>query len=259
MQRTSERRTLWERLKALPSRQSHPAIDESICPSRWHELRAAVEGTGPLRADDVDVPGAGSRFRISRPYPVITDNDRDVPYWSEIWPSGVVLAGVIAREPEALQGRRVLELGPGVGVTAIAALRAGADLVLADSESGSLLFSAFNCLDQANAEPAIVHVNWRNPTASFFELAGEGFSLVLAADALYEDEDIKPFVELVERIVAPGGELWLAEPGRDPAEDFVKAMRKRGWSGQDAKFDSHWPDPHDRALDVIAVYRLRRP
>ena len=131
----------------MAPRSSRPARDEGICPSRWHELRAAVEATGPLRVDDVNVPGAGSTLRITRPYPVITDNDRDVPYWSEIWPSGIELAGVIARDPNVLYARRVLELGPGVGVTAVAALRAGADLVLADSESGSLLFCAFNALD----------------------------------------------------------------------------------------------------------------
>jgi predicted nicotinamide N-methyase len=212
-----------------------------------------------LRVDDVNVPGAGSALRITRPYPVITDDDRDVPYWAEIWPSGIELAGVIARDPNVLYARRVLELGPGVGVTAVAALRAGADLVLADSESGSLLFCAFNALDQASVEPTTVRVNWRQPSATFFELAGEGFSLVLAADVLYEDEDVKPFMALVERIVLPGGELWLAEPGRDPATRFVKAMRKRGWRGADEKYESLWPDPHDHDQDVVTVHRLRRP
>jgi predicted nicotinamide N-methyase len=259
MQGMQERRTLWERITDWRSGHARPASGEEICPSRWHELRAAIEATGPLRVVGVNVPGVGSTLRITRPYPVITDDHRNVPYWSEIWPSGVVLAGVIAREPYALQGRRVLELGPGVGVTAMCALQAGADLVLADSESGSLLFSAFNCLDQASLEPTTVRVNWRRPSATFFELAGKGFSLVLAADALYEDEDVKPFKALVERIVAPGGELWLAEPGRDPAERFVKLMRKRGWNGIDEQYDSQWPDPHDHALDVVNVYRLRHP
>ena len=253
------RGTLWERLKEWRSRSSRPASNEGICPSRWHELRAAVEATGPLRVDAVNVPGAGSTLRITRPYPVITDDDRHVPYWSEIWPSGIELAGVIARDPRALQGRRVLELGPGVGVTAVAALRAGADLVLADAASGSLLFCAFNALDQASAEPTTVRVNWRQPSATFFELAGEGFSLVLAADVLYEDEDVKPFMALIERIVAPGGEVWLAEPGRDPAKRFVKGVRKRGWRGTDEEYDSLWPDPHEHDLDVVTVHRLRRP
>ena len=68
-------------------------------------------------------------------------------------------------------------------------------------------------------EPTTVRVNWREPNATFFELAGEGFSLVLAADVLYEDEDVKPFMALIERIVAPGASCgWL---NRD-------ATRRRG-------------------------------
>jgi predicted nicotinamide N-methyase len=252
-------RTLWERIRGSRPDHSRPAQVEEICPSRWHELRAAIEATGPLRVDDVPLPGAGATIRITRPYPVIGDRNHQVPYWSEIWPSGVIIAGVIARDPSVLHGRRVLELGPGVGVTAVAALRAGAELVLADSEPDSLQFCAFNGLDQASVEPTTVRVNWRTPTAELFDLAGEGFSLVLAADALYEEEDVKPFMALIERIVAPGGELWLAEPGRDPAERFVKLMRKRGWHGREEQYDSLWPDPHDRALDVVTVYHLRRP
>lgn len=253
------RQSLWERITAWRPRHPRHASRDGICLSRWHELFAIIQATGPLRVDRVELPGADVTLRMTRPYPTITNRKHHVPYWSEIWPSGVVLAGVIAREPSLLQGRRVLELGPGVGVTAVAALQAGADLVVADSAPGSLTFCAFNALDHVGTEPRTVRVNWRKPSPELFAAAGEGFSLVLAADALYEEEDVKPLLELVERIVAPGGELWLAEPGRVPAEHFVKAIRKRGWRGKDEEYDSPWPDPHDHVKDVVTVYRLLRP
>ena len=253
------RPALWEWIKAGRPRNARHADRAGICPSRWHELRATVEATGPLRVDRVDLPGTEVTLRMTRPYPVITDSTDTVPYWAEIWPSGVVLAGVIAREPGLLHGRRVLELGPGVGVTAVAALQAGADLVVADSAPGSLAFCAFNAFDHVAMEPQPVLVNWRQPSPALFAVAGAGFSLVLAADALYEERDVKPLLTLVERLVAPGGELWLAEPGRVPAERFVKAMRKRGWLGADEQYTSPVPDPHDRAIDVVTVTRLRRP
>jgi hypothetical protein len=133
---------------------------------------------------------------------------------------------------------------------------------VADAVPGSLTFCAFNGLDQAGVEPKAVRVNWRKPSSELFAVAGEGFSLVLAADALYQDADVQPLLSLVERIVAPGGELWLAEPGRDPAEDLVKAIRKRGWRGKSVEFDSPRPDPHyhyDEDFDTVTVHRLRRP
>ena len=60
---------------------------------------------------------------------------------------------------------------------------------------------------------------------------------------------------LIERIVAPGGELWLAEPGRTPAENLVKAIRKRGWPGKSEDFDSPRPDPHYHGeMETVTVH-----
>ena len=253
------RQSLWERMKARRPRVSQPGSRAGICPSRRHELHAVIQATGPLRVDRVELPGTDVTLRITRPYTVYTDGPRFGPYWGEIWPSGVILAGAIAREPNALLGRRVLELGPGVGVTAVAALQAGADLVVADAEPGSLDFCAFNTLDNVGIEPKTVCVNWRTPSREFFAVASEGFSLVLAADALYEYEDVEPLITLVERILAPGGELWLAEPGRNAGKDLVNTMHTRGWRDEEEEYISFLPDPHDRRKDIVTVHRLRPP
>jgi hypothetical protein len=128
---TQSRYTAWDRVKEWLPRRSH---ESSGSLSRQDELLAILRPLGSLRVDRVDLPGTQTSLRITR-----TANldrllaiaragpDRDIlPVWAEIWPSGVVLAGVIAREPGTLSGKRVLEIGPGVGVTAVAALRAGA-------------------------------------------------------------------------------------------------------------------------------------
>ena len=190
----------------------------------------------------------------------VYDYEKDyMPYWAEIWPSGVVLAGFIARDPDALRGRRVLEFGPGVGVTAVAALQAGADLTVADYDAGCLALTALNALDQAGREPATIRVNWRRPNRALFKAASDGFADVLGADLLYENADVRPLVHLLDELIAPGGELWLAEPGRDPAKRLVKALRWRKWHHQSEEFPSPRPDPNYNTMDVITVHRLRRP
>lgn len=250
----------------LPDRLRHGAPG-GICLSRRHELLAKLGAVGPLRVDRIDLPGCDEPLWITHTanFERLLDNavydpEQDyMPYWAEIWPCGVVLAGVIGRDPGALQGRRVLELGPGVGVTAVAALKAGAELVIADYDVGSLALCALNALDQVGTEPRALRVNWRQPNRELFTAAGEGFPIVLGADLLYERQDVKPLVALVERIVAPGGELWLAEPGRDAAERFVKALRWRKWRDESEVFTSPRPDPNYQTLDAITVHRLRRP
>src|SRR5215207_10225985 len=86
------------------------------------------------------------------------DPEQNLPYWAELWPSGIALAAKIARDPAIVQGRRVLELGCGLGVTAIAAMRAGADLLVTDYSPEALAICGLNTLDQAGQQPKKLRV-----------------------------------------------------------------------------------------------------
>ena len=222
-------------------------------------LERALRSLGPLHVEQVALPGTTVVLDVTRPGLPDDGVPGDLPLWADIWPSGVVLAGVIAREPGRLRGKRVLELGPGVGVTAAAALLAGAELVLADSAQGALLLAARNARHHAGTSPQTLLVNWRRSEPELLSAAGPGFDIVLAADILYEEKDVKPLIRLLGRVLAPTGEIWLAEPGRDPAEEFVEALAQRGWSDDREVCDSSWPDPHESTLGEITVHRLRRP
>ena len=260
----SSRRPLWHRARDWLAPHANR---DGICLSRRHELLAVLRPIGPLRADRVDLPGAREPLRILHTADfkrlldnAVYDTEHDyMPYWAEIWPSGVVLAAAIARDPTALRGKHVLEIGPGVGVTAVAAMQAGADLVVADHDAGSLALTALNTLDQTGKEPRTLRMSWRSPSRELFTVAGEGFPIVLGADLLYEKEAVRPLLELIERIVAPGGELWLAEPGREAATRCVKALHWRGWRGPSEVSTSPLPDPNYKTQGQITVHRLRRP
>ena len=56
--------------------------------------------------------------------------DDRLPFWAELWPSGVALARVLGGQP--LTGRRVLELGCGLGLVSVTAALAGARVLAAD-------------------------------------------------------------------------------------------------------------------------------
>ena len=58
------------------------------------------------------------------------DDDEFLPYWAELWPSGVALARAV--ETLDLRGSRVLELGAGLGLPSLAAALCGADVLATD-------------------------------------------------------------------------------------------------------------------------------
>jgi predicted nicotinamide N-methyase len=185
------------------------------------------------------------------------DPEQNLPYWAEIWPSGIALADELLAQSELVRGKRVLEIGSGIGVTASIALSVGTDLTVADYSPESLLLCRYNALRNSGHEPNALQINWRDPAAELRTLAGSGFPAVLAADVLYESRDIAPLLELIDWLVAPDGLLWLAEPGRNVAARFIEQATDRGWSDTLSFHAGPWPDPRDANV-AVTVHQLRR-
>jgi hypothetical protein len=80
---------------------------------------------------------------------------------------------------------------------------------------------------------------------------------VLAADVLYEERDIEPMLDLVDKLVAREGLLWLAEPGRRVAQLFLELAATAGWQRESETDAGPWPDPKDEDV-AVGVHRLRR-
>ena len=221
----------------------------------------------PLRRDAVVIPGTSTTLDVVRPSDidvllehVVDDPEQNLPYWAELWPSGIALAAAIAREPHLVDGKPVLELGCGIGITAAIALAAGAGLTVTDYAPESLLLTRVTCLRHTGREPRTLRINWRDPGDTRLATSPDtplGFPVVLAADVLYERRDIRPLLDLVERIVAPDGVLWLAEPGRAPAALFLDEAARQGWTWSTETWAGPWPDPGDAGV-VARVHQLRR-
>lgn len=231
---------------------------------RLRRLRTEAEKIGDLMDGTVSLPWRGDNYQIAQPRDfgglldaAADDPEQNMPYWAELWPSGVGLADAISYDPERVRGRRTLELGSGLGVTAIAALEAGAALTVADYAPEALLLCRYNALRNAGREPETLRINWRRPEPALLEASGDGFPVVLAADVLYEGRDVAPLLALLDRVVAPGGLLWLAEPGRKVAERFLEAASAAGWRGRTDRHPGPWPDPKDAGV-VVRVHALRR-
>ena len=57
----------------------------------------------------------------------------------------------------------------------------------------------------------------------------QAWDLVLAGDVLYERRNVSLLLDVLPRLLAPGGEVLLADPGRPAAPDFFERARA-SWS-----------------------------
>jgi predicted nicotinamide N-methyase len=225
-----------------------------------------VEQIG-FREDSVTLPATRRRYAIRIP----TDDAREylfarakadpsevLPHWANVWASGMALADVVLARRDELADRNILELGSGLGVTATAALEAGARLHAMDYSPLALAFCRYNALYNTGRAPNTLCVNWAAPDRQIMARAESlgAFNVILAADVLYESRDIDPLLRTIDRLLAPGGELWLAEPCRMTAQRFLSTVALAGWQGESVQTSGPW---HDGLTHPVNIHYLRRP
>jgi predicted nicotinamide N-methyase len=145
-------------------------------------------------------------------------DDEFLPYWAELWPSGVALARAV--EALELRGVRVLELGAGLGLPSLAAALGGADVLATDWADDAVELLRTNALRNRIAL-RVERVRWDAPEPLLREAR---WPLVLGADLLYEQRNAEQLLELLPRL---GANVLLAEPGRPFARGFFERAAER--------------------------------
>ncbi|HEV3002574.1 MAG TPA: class I SAM-dependent methyltransferase [Solirubrobacteraceae bacterium] len=150
------------------------------------------------------------------------EREERMPYWAELWPSGVALARALAGR--ALGGRRVVELGcGGLALPSIAAALGGPRVLATDWSAEALALAERNA-ERNGAAIETAACAWERPA----ELVRRGpWDLVLAADVLYEQRNVSLLLELLPRL---GGEVWLADPNRPALPEFLAGAAERGFA-----------------------------
>jgi predicted nicotinamide N-methyase len=177
-------------------------------------IEASVEA-GPYRLSIVRPPDAAELIDED----AFAENEF-LPYWAELWPSGIALARAAAER--VAPGERVVELGCGLGVTSIAAALSGADVLATDWAPEALAFTRENAArNGVLLETALA--SWTEPD----ELVARGpWDWVLAADVLYENRNVEPLAALLPRL---GDRALVADPGRPAAKTFFDTL---GWQAE---------------------------
>ena len=187
--------------------------------------------------------------------------DERLPYWADLWPAAVVLADHLLTERrlmgEVSHHPRALELGCGIGLVTIAAMRAGYDVVATDYYEDALLFAARNAWCANGREPATRMVDWR----ALPDDLGT-YDLILAADVLYERPHATLISALLARALSPDGRALISDQGRIALQEFLDALGPLGLTHRTVHQERrpvHPPAPEGSfAHHTITIYEIRR-
>ncbi|NOT39353.1 MAG: methyltransferase [Alphaproteobacteria bacterium] len=129
------------------------------------------------------------------------------PFWAFAWAGGQALARWVLDNPETVRGKRVLDFATGSGLSAIAAMKAGAADVAANEIDAFAIAAA-----TLNAKANDVGV-----TCAHEDLIGrdDGWDTVLAGDVCYEREMSARVFDWLKALARRGALVLVGDPGRN--------------------------------------------
>ena len=203
------------------------AVREIVQPIGGHRYRLRVLSDTQQFADP---DGHGERMGISS------------AQWSlfgQLWPAGRLLAQAVNRWD--IDGKRILELGCGIGLASLVLQRRGANVIASDNHPLAEVFLAYNAA--LNHLPALNYrqVNWHQSLPNLGQ-----FDLIVASDVLYERGQAEVLNDVVQRHAASAAEVLITDPGRGNSARLSRLLGEQGFQVEtvNCPMDDADPPPH---------------
>lgn len=143
--------------------------------------------------------------------------------FGQIWPAGRLLANSVSRFD--IEGKRILEIGCGLGLASLVLQRRGADIVASDIHPLAEPFLAYN--SALNSLPSVAYRKLRWAVA--LPTLGQ-FDLIIGSDVLYERTHAELLAALVGRHARDRSEVLITDPGRGNSAPFTRALAIQGFT-----------------------------
>ena len=144
------------------------------------------------------------------------------PLFGQIWPMSHILARLMLRE--SLVGKRILEIGCGLGLPSIVVQQLGGDITASDYHPLAQVFLRENALLNALAPIRFATGNWQTANLNLGQ-----FDLIIGSDVLYEHQHIELLSAFINRHASSNVDIIIVDPGRRSHRAFARAMEQLGY------------------------------
>jgi predicted nicotinamide N-methyase len=153
------------------------------------------------------------------------------PLFGLLWPSGRVLAQAMLTFE--LEGKRVLEMGCGLGLASLVVHRRGGDVTASDCHPLAAAFLLENL--RLNELPPMKYEtgDWARPNPRLGL-----FDLIIGSDLLYDRDQPEALSQFIDRHSAAAVEVLIADPDRGNQSRFKRKMGVLGYSHSEERITS---------------------
>jgi predicted nicotinamide N-methyase len=176
----------------------------------------------PVEMLDFDLGGRRIRLCAVRDLEGLVDRqallrgDVDPPYWAYLWSGARVLATYLTRWID-VRGRRVLEIGCGLGLPGVTAAVLGGEVTLVDAEPVALAFGAASAAANGVAcFPVVADFTRLDPAWRF--------DVILAAEVAYDRGRFAELAAVFARHLTADGVALIADGYRTDTRGLYRAL-----------------------------------
>ena len=181
-----------------------------------------------------------------------TDDER-LPYWVELWPASLGLAEWLHTNQKRIAGKVCLDLGCGLGFTALVASWLGAKVIGMDYERDALAFARKNTEVNQVPSPLWAVMDWRTPA-----LRAQSCDFIWGGDIMYEHRFVEPVFAFLNHSLAEGGVVWVAEPARNVYTAFQDILARHNWQSRCVVQEQVEPLHVQKSLVSVNLWELTR-
>lgn len=179
------------------------------------------------------------------------ESDFRISFWWGITSAAIALARHI-EAGGSLHGRRVVELGCGLGLAGITAGLKGADVLFTDYVPEALEFALKNAqmngLTDQTVKSALL--DWDDPGEI------ERFNIVLGSEILYDYFFHGSLIKLLETILEPGGAIILADRKRLVVTRFLGRLGDGGYRCEETRSQVAVAGFPEQGISIFTLRRM---
>lgn len=164
------------------------------------------------------------------------ESTEEPPYWALIWIGARAIAARLL-DCSLPAGTSVLDLGCGLGLSGIAAAKAGGQVTFVDHLEEPLEFVRASLAHEALEATAVTRADFTTDSL------GLRFDIILAADIVYDPADYRALVDFLDSHLQASGTILLTETLRADARRVIEML---GGCGMKVATEAIWIDEDGR-------------